>query len=174
MPSLIKLFLLLYLPAMIANGTPVVVMRGRKGHPIDFGKHFIDGKRILGDSKTIEGVLAGIVAGGVSGLLLGLLYMGEYYFENILLTSFTSSFGAMIGDLLKSFFKRRLGIESGGKMPVADQLDFYLGANLFLLVVPGAIKPNVPVFLLGLLVVPLLHVITNRLAFRAGLKKVPY
>lgn len=174
MSSLVKMFLILYLPAMVANGTPVVVMKNKKGHPIDFGKYFIDKKRVFGDSKTIEGVLVGIIAGGIAGLLVGLLYIEEYIFEKIVLTSFTSSSGAMIGDLLKSFFKRRLGIESGGKMPIADQLDFYLGANLFLLVVPETIKPSLPVFLLGLIVIPVLHIVTNRLAFHAGLKKVPY
>lgn len=159
---------------MIANGTPVVVMKNIKGHPLDFGKFFIDKKRLFGDSKTFEGFFSGLLVGSIVGLILGLFCQDTYNFVSIVVTSVASSLGAMIGDLIKSFFKRRLGIESGGKLPVADQLDFYLGANLFLLLLPHTIKPKLSIFVLGLIVIPMLHVLTNRLAFKSGLKKVPY
>ena len=38
------------------------------------------------------------------------------------------SFGALLGDMTKSFFKRRLGYERGAKFPLVDQLDFVAGA----------------------------------------------
>jgi CDP-2,3-bis-(O-geranylgeranyl)-sn-glycerol synthase len=39
--------------------------------------------------------------------------------------------GAMVGDLLKSFFKRRVGIEPGRPWVPFDQCDFVLGALVF-------------------------------------------
>lgn len=166
--------LALYLPAMIANGTPVVVMRSRKGHPLDCGKFFIDKRRILGDSKTVEGLISGVISGSLIGFLVGILLLGGHELETMGMTALASSSGAMIGDLVKSFFKRRMGIESGGKLPLADQLDFYLGATVFLLIIPGALKPSLTIFFEGLIIIPLLHILTNRLAYKLGLKRVPY
>ena len=36
--------------------------------------------------------------------------------------------GALSGDIVKSFFKRRLGFDRGAMLPIADQLDFVAGA----------------------------------------------
>jgi Putative integral membrane protein DUF46. len=38
--------ILIYFPAMAANGSPVFI---RRGTPIDLGKIFLDGRRVLGD-----------------------------------------------------------------------------------------------------------------------------
>jgi len=45
-------------------------------------------------------------------------YVSEYTFfdyteVNILIIGFLFGFGALLGDLVESFFKRRIGIESG-------------------------------------------------------------
>ena len=47
-------------PAYVANAVPVLFGKGAR--PIDFNKS-INGKRILGDNKTIRGTLSGIIAG---------------------------------------------------------------------------------------------------------------
>lgn len=39
--------------------------------------------------------------------------------------------GTGVGDAVKSFFKRRVGIAPGASWPVFDQLDFFAGAFLF-------------------------------------------
>lgn len=39
--------------------------------------------------------------------------------------------GVGVGDAVKSFFKRRIGTKPGASWPVFDQLDFYIGAYLF-------------------------------------------
>jgi len=44
----------------IANGTPILLARlmgNRLSQPIDGGVRFVDGRRLLGPSKTIRGLL---------------------------------------------------------------------------------------------------------------------
>jgi CDP-2,3-bis-(O-geranylgeranyl)-sn-glycerol synthase len=61
--------------------------------------------------------------------------------------------GAGVGDAVKSFFKRRIDIEPGASWPVFDQLDFFLGAYLFVSLVyappPLLMLASLPVVLLG-------------------------
>lgn len=174
MDSLLPLivnFLKLYLPPMVANGTPVVVSKLIKTTPLDFGKKWKDGRRLLGDGKSIEGTISGIFAGtavaAIIGVITGYTLVHTY-------TGFISSTGAVFGDVTKSFFKRRVGKERGEPLPLVDQLDFYLGATIFLLVCPACVHPTLEEYLFGLLLVPLLHISTNYLAYKVRLKKVPW
>ncbi len=172
----VGVFLIVYGPAMSANGSPVAVLRGRRGHPIDFGRRLWDGRRILGDGKTFEGLLVGMLAGIAAGVVVGLplgILMGLDA-RVVLTTAAVSSAGALLGDLVKSFFKRRLGIERGASMPLADQLDFYLGATLAVYLCSTCVKPGWVVFALGALVVFVLHRATNIFAYRRGMKNVPW
>ncbi|MCL1966152.1 MAG: CDP-archaeol synthase, partial [Candidatus Bathyarchaeota archaeon] len=101
-------------PAYCANAIPVLAGGGTK---IDFGKNFIDGKRLFGNNKTFRGFLFGWII----GLSVGL---AEYYFIpshilplSILFAVFTP-FGALLGDLTAAFLKRRLDIVPGGMLPI--------------------------------------------------------
>ncbi len=169
--DLIRLFLIIYLSPMIANGTPVVYSRFYKGTPIDGGKYWRDGRRILGDGKTFEGSLSAFIAGGLTAGLLGLVSNG---FETVFITGVVATIGGITGDIIESFFKRRLGYERGAMLPLADQLDFYLGATLFVLVCGRCLHPSLYVFLFGLIVIPVLHYGTNYIAYKLGLKSVPW
>lgn len=161
--------LLIYiLPAMAANGAPVVGSRFYgKGHPIDMGVKMSDGRRVLGDGKTVEGfiigVLSGLVVGVIETLLLG---------ENLVTIALVSSVGALLGDIAGSFIKRRLGLDRGAPMPLLDQLDFYLGA-LAALWMAGYSPAVAAVVLMGLVII-VLHVSTNWIAYKLGLKSVPW
>src|SRR4030067_3848270 len=61
-------------PAYCSNAAPVLA---GGGVPMDFGKNFLDGKRVLGKNKTWRGfffgwaigILVGLVEGGVFGPL---------------------------------------------------------------------------------------------------------
>ena len=145
------------LPAWIANGVPVIVGGGM---PIDFGKKWPDGRRVFGDGKTIKGVAAGIAAGSMIGLLQGRLELG------ILI-----SVGAVFGDAVASFIKRRLDFKRGQSMLVVDQLDFVAGALLFAAVLEF---PELPLLLAILVLTPMIHVAANFGAYRLKLKKVPW
>jgi len=131
----------LILPAYAANGAAVLVGGGT---PIDFGKKWRDGKRILGDGKTWRGLFLGSLVGTIVGFSLavagkyltvnGLNFLGLDYFEGFPLMIplvISICMGALFGDIFESFFKRRIGKERGEDWIPFDQLDFVVGA-LFL------------------------------------------
>ncbi|MCQ5340501.1 MAG: CDP-2,3-bis-(O-geranylgeranyl)-sn-glycerol synthase [Candidatus Methanomethylicia archaeon] len=145
------------LPAYIANATPVI-FKGKK--PIDFGKNFIDGKRIFGDGKTFEGFISGLFFGTLTGIIMGSPFRG-----------FLLSFGALIGDLIGAFIKRRLGIPRGKPAPLLDQLDFIFGA-LLLSSVFYPIELEIALFII--IITPPIHLISNIFAYLFKLKNYPF
>ncbi|MEM2935709.1 MAG: CDP-2,3-bis-(O-geranylgeranyl)-sn-glycerol synthase [Candidatus Bathyarchaeia archaeon] len=148
-------------PAYCANAAPVIFGGGT---PIDRGKTFRDGRPILGPRKTFRGFFAGLAIGTLVGLLQN---------PNNVLLGFTLSLGALTGDLVESFFKRRLNIPPGASFPVADQLDFIAGALLFSLLVS---PPSLTVETIAVIVVitPPIHLLTNIFAYLLKLKKEPW
>ena len=141
----------LFVPAYAANMAPVLVHGHfeRLATPIDGGRT-LGGKRIFGDHKTWRGLLAGIVAGVIAYELQRVLH-GSGALGNIALIDYAHhpvlpgalmGLGTGVGDALKSFFKRRVGIAPGASWPVFDQLDFFAGAYAFLAVV--VVPPLVP------------------------------
>lgn len=168
------------LPAYGANMMPVIFAKlnwlNCLAKPIDNGKLFA-GQEIFGSHKTwrglVVGVLGGIIVAGGQALLqsthIGSLLSLNNYSDNWLLFGFLGGAGALLGDLLKSFFKRRFRITSGSAWPIFDQLDFIVG--FFLLTIwlfnPGWL---IIMTIFGLTV--LLHPLTNIIAFFLGIKKV--
>ena len=146
-------------PSYVANAAPLVFGGGR---PLDGGRNFIDGRPIFGAHKTVRGLVAGILAGSLVGL-------GESLVDpRLAIAGFAISFGAVLGDLLGAFFKRRLKMTPGRLFPVVDQLDFVLGAlvlSYYLL----------PMSWLSILIVviatPPIHLGTNLGAHLLGIKK---
>lgn len=153
------------LPAYVANAAPVVLGGGR---PIDGDRKFRDGRPILGPGKTIRGFAAGMIAGPVVGLLQG-IWAGDIVTYALL--GFLLAFGAITGDLLGSFIKRRLGISRGGAAPGLDQLGFIALALLFAspLRVPGW-----DVILTIFIITPPIHLATNFVGYKLGFKSRPY
>jgi len=88
------------------------------------------------------------------------------------------SFGAMLGDSFGSFIKRRLGIESGGRAFLLDQLTFVLVAWLLLwLFYPAWFMAHFgkPVSVSTILVItPIIHRIVNIIGYKMGKKDVPW
>jgi CDP-2,3-bis-(O-geranylgeranyl)-sn-glycerol synthase len=100
---------------MAANGAPVLGKRllGESGsRPIDGGWMFPDSKPLLGPSKSWRGVVLGVVTPAAAAPLLGVTWT----------VGLLVGAAAMAGDLLSSFFKRRLGIPSGGMARGIDQV----------------------------------------------------
>lgn len=148
------------LPAYCANAAPVIFGKLFKGKfPIDFGKKW-NKKPILGQGKTWPGFLGGILVGALIGLLQGRLFAG------LLL-----GIGALAGDLVESLIKRRIGIASGKPWPVADQLDFVIGALLFVSLVE---IPTWQTVVILCILTPGIHLATNSLAYVLKLKKSWY
>ena len=160
--DLVKL-LIFILPAYVANATPVVL---GGGPPIDLGFHWLDEKRIYGDGKTIRGFIGGFLSGFLVGAIESIFLGGIYLYVGLLL-----AFGAMFGDLLGSFLKRRMGVPRGQPMFILDQLSFIAVALLFALpIYPLSIVEIVILFILT----GILHVVFNILANKMGLKRVPW
>jgi CDP-2,3-bis-(O-geranylgeranyl)-sn-glycerol synthase len=150
-------------PAYCANGTPVLAGGGTK---MDFGKNFIDGKRIFGNNKTFRGFFFGWVIGMLVGSIEYVVFPGVPVLFIVL-----TPLGALLGDLTGAFLKRRIGITPGGLLPVVDQIDFVVGALVFAL-------PLMIVYLqlavTVLLITPPIHLFTNFLAYKMKLKRHPW
>jgi len=176
-PQLLFSSLWFILPAYAANMTPVVTGGGRA---IDGGRKFLDGKPLLGPGKTVRGFACGILAGSLVGLVQAFLHpLLEPRVPLLLggpletaLAGFLLSLGAMLGDLAGSFLKRRMGVERGEPFPVLDQLDFVAGA--LLLSLPLSPRLSWEAVAVLLLLTPPLHLLTNYLGYRMGLKSRPY
>lgn len=153
------------LPAYFANAAPVLLGGGA---PLDMGRKFLDGRRVLGEGKTVRGFACGLVVGTIVGLLQGIARppLREY-----LLLGFLLALGALLGDLASSFIKRRLGIERGGAAPGLDQLSFVVVA----LILASPVKvPPWQVIAVILIITPPIHLATNFIGYKLGLKGRPY
>jgi len=165
------------LPAYLPN--PVAALCGG-GLPVDLGRNYSDGKRVFGDGKTYRGLFAGILA----GILIGLVqiwsqgrYGWDFLPQQTLLSITLLSVGALLGDLVKSFFKRRFGKERGAKWPVADQYDLVIGAFVLLLVFDPQwlfAAVTLPVLIAILILTPVLHRAMNILGYLVKVKEVPW
>jgi len=146
-----------YLPAYVANASPVVLGGGT---PLDGGRLWRDGKPLLGDHKTVRGAAMGFLAGLVVGVAQGNPVGGAL-----------QALGAICGDLLGSFYKRRLDIQPGGSLLVADQLDFIVLAVV--LSYPAQVTPLDQVAAILLVTLPL-HYLVNVVAWVFRLKENPW
>src|SRR5438445_4386809 len=121
MTGLITSALLFIGPAYFANAGPLVLCGGAA---LDGGRTLAVGQPIFGPHKTVRGVIAGIVAGTLVGLA------ESFVDSRLAFAGFMIALGAVFGDLLDAFVKRRLNVSPGGAMRVLDQLDFILGSVL--------------------------------------------
>jgi CDP-2,3-bis-(O-geranylgeranyl)-sn-glycerol synthase len=155
--------ILFIFPAYAANGAPILF--GGRGKALDFGKK-IGGKRIFGDNKTIIGTLSSLIAGTAVGLI--------YYpfLPYMLPIAILLATGAVIGDLVGSFIKRRLNYKSGKSFPILDQYGFFVFA--LLLAYPLGHLPNAYGLLFLVVLTGIAHVLTNRGANKLKLKSVPW
>ncbi len=190
--AIILLMLWYSTPAYVANGLAVIL--GKNSRPIDNYKVFIDGRRILGDGKTTGGFLGGTIVGFLAaiiqlplrGFILSIALktairegvsatvicnmpdlIAASSFSAFLLRGFLLSFGAMLGDTIGSFIKRRLGFERGAPCIPLDQLDFIILALLLANLVTPIPQQYVLIFLAVTFVA---HIATNFIAYKLGIK----
>lgn len=126
---------------------------------MDMGKKFLDGRRIFGEGKTTCGFLGGLAVGTMVGLLQGRPLLG-----------FMLAIGALLGDLVGSFIKRRLGMARGQAAPGLDQLGFVVVA----LVLASLVEmPGWQAVAAILILTPPIHLATNLIGYKLGLKTKP-
>jgi CDP-2,3-bis-(O-geranylgeranyl)-sn-glycerol synthase len=127
----------------------------------------------LGSHKTIVGFAFGVIA----ALLVAFFQSRATWPPPLWLRAdcvylgLAQGLGAMTGDAIKSYFKRRMRIAPGERWIPADQLDF----------VAGALLPTAWLVSLGWIDVVVILAITfpadiavNRIAFRAGIRNSPW
>ncbi|WP_457612197.1 CDP-2,3-bis-(O-geranylgeranyl)-sn-glycerol synthase [Methanocaldococcus sp.] len=155
--------ILYILPAYVANATACIFGGGK---PLDLGKKFFDNKRVLGDGVTIRGSLAGLFFGTLTGIFEGIIFNNILFYLKL---SFLLSLGAILGDAVGSFIKRRLNIDRGKPAPLLDQLDFVIGAlSLGYVVKPIPIK----MILIIIFITIFVHFLANVIAYLLKIKNV--
>lgn len=218
--------LLFFLPAYVANMSPLLVARvlPRWNAPIDGGRLAKDGKRLLGAGKTWRGLVGGTVLGAVTGVVVAWLVppftadglwdgwdysLGGYAggpigsgdeecdptgvcthpdvepvsWIRVALFGAVLGYAALVGDAVKSYFKRRLGKDRGAPWVPFDQLDFVVfGLAAAFLAAPLLAGGWVVEALLGdwlvlatiVVLTPGLHFLVNVIGYWLRLKDVPW
>lgn len=162
-----------FLPAYFANMTPPLAKKAKilnfLAKPIDFNKKFF-GKPILGSHKTFRGAILAFLVGFSTAIFQRFLYrfyliqrisILDYSKINIFFFAFLISFGAVFGDLIFAFIKRRLNLPPGAPFLPFDQTNYVIGAAIFL--IPFKIK--ISVWLTLFVFTFFLHIIVNRLGY---------
>jgi hypothetical protein len=110
-PIYLKLLFLI----VVANLAPIIgqrLLRNRCASPLDCGLRFLDGRPLLGPSKTWRGYMFSIPITSACAWVEGL----------DMTTGLVFSLAVLLGDSVTSFIKRRLGLISGGHAPGLDQV----------------------------------------------------
>lgn len=180
---LISFVTILYflIPAYLANSGGLIFGGGT---PVDFGKFDSKGIRWIGDGVTWRGLIGGTLLGTLAGAIQGyfggdlMLMFGEYITTPIavgvlngIIIGFLLGFGALVGDALGSFLKRRIGIGRGKPAPILDQIDFLVVALLF---VSFVVKLDFGFVVIAIVLTIIIHLIANTGAYLLGIKDVWY
>jgi CDP-2,3-bis-(O-geranylgeranyl)-sn-glycerol synthase len=148
----------------LANGAPLVAARllGRRfACPLDGRLIFVDGRPLLGASKTVRGMLAAVAVSTAGALLVGM--PGS--------VGAVVGAGAMAGDALSSFIKRRFALPPSSRATGLDQIPEslvpLLASRLMLPLTPWDIAASVAIFLVG-------EIVLSRALYRVHLRDRPY
>jgi CDP-2,3-bis-(O-geranylgeranyl)-sn-glycerol synthase len=149
---------------IVANGAPVVAARlfgGLGGCPLDANVRFLDGRPLFGPSKTVRGIVSSIVVSALAAAVMGWSWQ------------FGALFGVfvMLGDLMSSFTKRRLGMASSSMAIGIDQIPESLVPLLFLHQQLGLSWQSVGVIVLAFFIIELLG---SQILFKLKIRRHPY
>ena len=105
-------------------------------YPADFYLKF-RGKRVFGSHKTIRGFIIGIICGIITIYIQIFIYEQSAVFRQIMIFDYSlidpiifgslCGLGALVGDAIKSFFKRQNNIAPGKSWFPFDQMDQIIG-----------------------------------------------
>ena len=143
--------------------------------PID-GNRLWRQKPIFGAHKTWRGLICGALIGQAVYTVQIYLYRFDFfrsismldYTKHLFILGLLLGLGALVGDLVKSFFKRRANIPPGHTWLPFDQVDYTIGAIIFgsCIFFPGWPK-SIFIVVFGFV----LHILFNFCAFVLGLQK---
>lgn len=164
-----RILQLLYLlaPAYLANMAPPLVRLWRGwNRPIS--------ERLFGPHKTVLGFALGVGTAIVTTFVQSHLpwtWLEITDYERWLSLGLLLGVGALAGDCVKSYFKRRRGRPPGSRWMPFDQLDFVTGALVAVWHRTDLGAADVAVVLAGSFVG---HVAVSRVGFWLGVKDVPW
>ncbi len=133
-------------------------------YPIDANKTW-RGNIIFGSHKTWRGLFFGFLAAIAMAYIQQTIYhtganyyLFDYSHLNFWILGVLMASGALLGDLLRSFIKRRLHINPGTLWFPFDQVDWILGAIIFTAwYVPISLGQMIIAVLLSVLIHPLVN-----------------
>lgn len=149
---------------LAVNGTPILVrlvLGERWKWPLDGGWKFFDDRPLLGPSKTIVGLVSAVL----TSVLLS-VFLGFGWKAGLLIGAL-----AMLGDLLSSFVKRRMGLPPSAMALGLDQVPESL---IPLMVCAPLLNLSWPQVFLVTSVFFVLELILSRIAYRLGIRRQPY
>ncbi|KXK08518.1 MAG: hypothetical protein UZ21_OP11001000506 [Microgenomates bacterium OLB22] len=173
-----------FFPAGVANAVPLVASKipylREWTYPMDAYGTF-RGKRLLGDHKTVRGLVSGVIASTTVVYLFRWWYAHDAPLREVITLDYLSyhplvlgpllAIGALGGDAIKSFFKRQFGIDSGKPWIPFDQIDYIVGTIIFTIWYTPFTPPEYLIlFFIGIVA----HVLANVLGWLIGVKEVPY
>lgn len=165
--------LYLFVPAFVANCTPVIMLNV----PVIKKWDAPVCQELFGKNKSWRGLILGTAAAVLIALVQHLLFKAGLItltsvhdsLKNTLTLGFLMGFGALAGDIVESYFKRRLKIMPGKPLPVFDGIDYMIGAVV--LIMPFY-KISIWQFLFLLIIGPVASLAANIVAYLVGWKKV--
>ena len=155
-------YLLLLL--LIANGAPIIsrqLLGQRWNTAVDCGIKLSDGYPVFGAAKTFRGIIAAALLTTISSSLLGFNWT-----IGLLIGLF-----AMIGDLISSFLKRRMGLSSGSMAMGLDQIP---ESFLPLLVCMWVIDLSIYEVIMISAAFVILNLLLSKLLYYFGIRQHPY
>jgi CDP-2,3-bis-(O-geranylgeranyl)-sn-glycerol synthase len=173
-----------FAPAGIANTMPVFASRikalDRFNKPLDTNKIY-RGKRLLGANKTYRGLIVAVLSGiAVAGIQIALYTNNSWVFSivnrldysslSILLLGALLGSGAIIGDAIKSFFKRQANVPAGKTWFPFDQIDYIIGGIFFSL---SYVILDIKIYVLVLCLYFILHIAVVYLGWLLKLRSDP-
>lgn len=148
----------------IANFAPIVATRllgTRFATPLDGGHMMRDGRPVFGASKTLRGVLTSILCTTIASPFLAI--------DAVLGAGLAA--GAMAGDLLASFCKRRLGLPPHARAFGLDQIPEVLLPLLLLQPWLGLAWRETTIVVV---VFVLLDILLSRVLYHLSIRERPY
>jgi len=158
--NLIHLLLLI----IIANGAPIIVrviMGKCLDFAIDFGYRLPDHNRLFGRSKTWRGAIAAVIFTSIGAIIVG--YPAS--------TGAQIAIYAVLGDVLSSFIKRRLGMAASSMAPLLDQVpESFLPAVMLM----DTFELDLQSIIILVCVFIVMELILSSIFFKLGIRNRPY
>ena len=153
------LFLLL-----LANGGPVIAKRllgDKLSFPVDGGRQYLDRRPWFGSSKTVRGIIVSVVITALGAEMIGYPWQIGALFGT----------ATMVGDLISSFIKRRLGLAPSSRAIGLDQIP---ESALPILVCWQSLDLTPTIALIVLAVFVVGELLLSKLLFRLRVRDRPY